>query len=327
MKYLIFLTMFYVSATMAAPRVDIAVGTGTPIIQTILPDSKDPNLYYFFPVSYKVSKHEGKIQFSYHETSNFWGVNGAYATMTVSAYFDKESLDLKVQEIKRQNPKATFTPVALLNSNITQLNTKLSPLINQVVCQPYGNFLGQDVGCQIDVNVKNREVFQKVIRRNIVNVLAYTYSFVAEVNGQLVKLSHSLPILFSEVGYGDYFFDSHGNVIQDPKVLEYRSLLKAKDDYYNRNLKVFDVDLKRLNAILKLCSGTKTSDECMGRLGDPELHRRFQEVTKARPADPYGQIQYEIKVAEEQFQNPRWLEILRRIKALEKELFSPKYLM
>jgi hypothetical protein len=312
--------LMWAAAVNAAPKFDVAVGTETPIMTTIVPDNKDANLYYFFPTSYRISKHEGRLQFTYYETSNFLGVNGAFAAMTMSANFDQQSLDLKVKEIKAQNPNARFTPVTVLSSTIAQMSTLPSPTLEAVKCQPQGNLLGQDVGCELVIKVKNREVFIKIIRRNLSNVLALSYSFTAEVNGQMREITHALPIVFGEVGSGNYFFDGKGNPIPDPLMEEYKSLLSQKDAYYNKYLKVYDQDLPKLRTIREKCAGLKTAAECRAQLKGTGLEQRFEAVVKARPSDPYGEIQYEIREEEKAFSSPGWVKLLTRIEELKKEL-------
>lgn len=294
MKTLVGVLLLWAAVVSAAPRLDTAAGSGEIIISTVVPDSQDPNLYYFFPRNYRISQHGGKMQFTYYETKNLLGVSGAYAVMVMSATVDRVNLDAKIQEIKAQNPNAKFAPITVINSTISQMLTLPGPTLEEVKCQTSGNTLGQDVGCELVIKTRSREVFIKAIRRNLSNVLSLTYSFAAQVNGQVREVTHSLPIIFGDVGDGNYFFDGDGNPIPDEVMEEYKALLLEKEAYYKKHINGLDLELPKLKTVQVQCAG--------------------QSTTECRENDK------KIKSIEKLLSNSKWLKILKRLEELKKEL-------
>ncbi len=290
MKFLVGIFFLLGAVTsVAAPRLDTAAGTGEILFSTVVPDSQDANLYYFFPKNYRISRFDGKLQFTYYEVKN-----AAYAVIVMSATVDRSDLDAKILAIKTQNPNARFAPITVINSTISEMLTVPGPVLESVKCQTNGGTLGQDVGCELSVTSKGRATFIKTIRRNLSNVLSLNYTFAAQVNGQAQIVAHSLPIIFGDVGDGNYFFDNEGNPIPDEVMEEYKALLEKKAVYYQKYINGLDLELPKLKAVQEQCANQNTK-ECR------ENENR-------------------IKAVEKVLSNSKWLKILKRLEELKKEL-------
>ena len=193
----------------AVPVVDTAIGTVTPLPVTVVPDDKDPNLYYYFPAAYAVSRDaSGKASFGYHEYSGLFGDKG-WAVMTMAAEFDS-NLAAKLAEVKTQNPAATFSPIPLTQGLISEGKIDLKYLSDSE-CQDAGGVIGQEIGCKFLVKSKYRSAFIKGMRASQIHQFYYNYEFAAIRNGTVGVFKHSVPIKFGDLGTGAYFFDKNGN--------------------------------------------------------------------------------------------------------------------
>lgn len=214
------LALFLTTLTVnAKPVLDEAVGTEKILIVTVLKDDVDPNLYHTFPKSMSVLKStSGQMQFAYQEYKRSYKRDRAIVSMVVGADFENAELKLKIGEILRQNPKAKFTPVIVEATSVRQGSIQ-SPYIKESECQMNGNFMGQEVGCEFEVNPKYKKQFLKKIRKGMVDVLYYSYQFPAKVLGKDTLLTHELPIKVGDLNQGGVFLDGNGNPIPMEKML------------------------------------------------------------------------------------------------------------
>ncbi len=89
-------------------------------------------------------------------------------------------------------------------------------LVSDIDCQSKGGVIGQLLTCVWKIGSRERETFRNMVRQEqIVQVLEYSYSFRAIASGVETDIQHSIPVFFSNLEQGDYFFDSKGKPIKD----------------------------------------------------------------------------------------------------------------
>jgi hypothetical protein len=93
---------------------------------------------------------------------------------------------------------------------------QFSILISDIQCQSQGNQIGEQVACSWRVDPDARKPFRSACRSGApVQILDYKYSFVGLQGGQQKTFNFSVPVYFSDLGSGDYFFDLDGSPIRD----------------------------------------------------------------------------------------------------------------
>jgi hypothetical protein len=213
MRFLLLSAIFLMTGTMAqaVPVIDTATGTTSGLLVTILPDSVDKNLYYFFPTNWGVatSVKSKKPAFSYIEYSTGWF---SPPQATVTAAFAAEGapdLDLKLKEILKDNALAKFTPIPILSARYVP-HKNFAKWITNVDCFEKGNTIGQIIGCTWTATVDSGRTFYRVVKgTGIIQVLEYNYVFGAMVNGKYTEISHSAGIYLDGLENGD-FWDADG---------------------------------------------------------------------------------------------------------------------
>jgi hypothetical protein len=199
----------------AIPVMDTAVGTKTPIMTTVLPDDKNPNLYYFFPNHYGISHSDktNKPEFFYMERKTGWFTSEGFVNTLFEAY-SSPAQKRKFDEIIKANPAAVFTPIPLSGGRPVPTQD-FNVLLTNIQCFEKGNMIGQKIGCKWDVDNESRLAFRRMVRSDIaVQVLEYNYSFSAMYNGKFMPFNFSAAVYFSDMGNVE-FYDSDGRIIRD----------------------------------------------------------------------------------------------------------------
>ncbi len=201
-------------AARATPIMDTGVGTITPTPVTVVRDDQNASLYYYFPTAYGVHRGSaGKAEFAYTEYDpRFSGPIGV-AVMTMAVEFDP-NLALKLEEIKKGDANAVFTPIVLSQGAIDEGKIKLQ-YVSDSECQEFGGVIGQQIGCKFVVKSKYRQAFVRGMRASQIHQFYYTYEFAGIRNGKTEVFKHSVPIKFGDLGEGNYFLDKNGNPIKD----------------------------------------------------------------------------------------------------------------
>jgi hypothetical protein len=220
MRHLIFIFAILMaqSVCFATPVMDTAVGTGTPVLATVVPDDKDPNQYYFFPNHYELAKDPAtqRMAFAYFEKSEgFWGIVKGFVN-TVFEPFVADQMKTKFDEILKMNKNAKFTSIVFTSSGLITPNEDFNGLISDVSCPKIGNQNGGQIYCSWKVPSDSRKAFRRAARGKVlVQVLEYDYSFIGIVGGRQQTFQHAVPVYFTNLGAGDYFFDQNMNPIKD----------------------------------------------------------------------------------------------------------------
>lgn len=212
MKLLLFCAMLAGSIAKATPVLEQGVGTVTPYTVTILPDDQDKNLFYFFPNHYGLSQLGDRKAFSCLQSRLASGASIVECNMIFDAELSTDTTK-KIQEIKATIPQAKFSPVPYTKMTII-LNKNTHPYLADVECQRNGSETGQEVTCDWKVNPSKFLPFRRMILDNaLVEVMQYEAQFIAVVDHQKISVPYTIPIYVSDLGKGDYFFDSNGNVL------------------------------------------------------------------------------------------------------------------
>lgn len=219
MKFLLVILSLVISyRAFATPVMDTAIGAGSNLVVTIVPDDKDPNLYYFFPNHFGLSRDSNNKRqlFSYIEKSEgFLGLSKSGYVNTIFEAGVSSLLSQKTDEIKKANPNAKFAPITIFRAGFLPHDV-FNILLTNIDCQHYGNVIGQQVACAWKVKGGDCEIFRHAVTKNaLVQVLDYGYSFIGMIQGKPVEINHSVPVYVSDLESGNYFFDSEGRVISD----------------------------------------------------------------------------------------------------------------
>lgn len=219
--YLFFLTVVALSTqlTEAAPRMDSVVGTGKPLMATVLPDNQDPNLFYVFPQKSNVAvKDDGKQDFLYIENRHYgWGkyqVLSARLGIGIVPNINSSELDAKVAEIKATNPNAKFAVISPFQTSVlAQVNEKDS-YFERVHCPEISGPLEVPVFCDIQVNPVLAKGFRKVMGSTNTQVLQLEYKFYGVVGGVTKEYAFTIPLRVGSITADGYFFDQNGDPIK-----------------------------------------------------------------------------------------------------------------
>lgn len=217
-KSKVFLTVLLLVASInsnALPVFTEGVGVSASLGETVLQDSEDGNLYYFFPNSFNLAKNEeDKVLFTYFEKSNFRSTD-AYAIMQYAASISKV-VQQKIIEIQKTNPKAKFTLVPAVNVAVDPTK-ELSPYLIKSSCQTGSGIIDSLISCKWDIRSELRKEFRKVIRGgDQVQVMFVSYSFLAmRLNKEQVQVNQRVVMYTGSVLNDSNFYDSNGNHIVD----------------------------------------------------------------------------------------------------------------
>lgn len=212
-------TVGFSFSSSAAPRMDTAVGTGQPIMATVLPDHEVPHLYYVFPQTSETSKRaDGSLDFLYVETwKRRWGrdrLGHAEARLWVQPSIDSEAIRQKVAEIKAQDPAARFAVVTIFKSEI-QGSDSGERYFEYSHCHPISGPLEVPVYCRLEVNVDLARGFKTLIQNSQARVFHYVYWFYGVVDGKIKAFTFAVPLKLGTIQESRYFVDQDGRPLDD----------------------------------------------------------------------------------------------------------------
>ena len=211
------LVLFVNHSALAAPKMDSAIGTGKPLMATVLPDHEDPNLYYVFPqTSDVVMKPDGKMDFLYIETRKYglgrYHVEAARLGVGIVPSISSPALEAKVVEIKATNPNAKFAVVTAFESTVSAKDENTT-YFQSGRCPEVNGPLEVPIYCDLDLNPAKATAFRKILASTSIRVLHLEYKFYGFADGKIQEFAYSVPIKVGSLAGGAYFFDQNGNPI------------------------------------------------------------------------------------------------------------------
>ena len=195
----------------AVPNLNVGTGTPLELLSTIVPDTDNSHLYYFFPRRFTLLEEKGRKSFTYFEKSGVFSTS-AYATMIFSPQLGEETLQ-KIADVRKVDTAAVFSPIPVTASTI-YAGGELAPFLKQISCQPTGGTLESDIGCTWKLDSGRRKAFQKLVRAGQqIQLMFVAYEFSALAGDKIERLKHAVAMYIDGLETGPYFFDSNGKPI------------------------------------------------------------------------------------------------------------------
>lgn len=223
-KVMLLLWILKSSIAVAAPKMDVGVGTSLPLMATVVPDHETPNLYYVFPQSSDmVVRQDGRYEFLYIEN---WSkrplrrskIQQAEARMWVRPSIESPALKQKIAEIMASNPSAKFSVVTAFKTEVTSSDREESYFLNTDCTQVSGP-LEIPVYCRLEINPRLASGFKTLVRNSQARVFHYLYYFYGYANGNLREFKFAVPLKMGSLHGSGYFVDQYGDELDSPSAV------------------------------------------------------------------------------------------------------------
>ncbi len=169
-------------------------------VLTIYPDHKDPNRFYIAPNVAMIAKNSRGIPvFSYYDTRKSLFQPIGIMQMTLVPSYTLESLEVAKLSILAKNPKAVFSGVPFIRSELA-LTGSLKSLFSDSRCNHIAGLIGQEQSCVIELTNNGRYLFAKAIRHKLLfATLQFSYSIHAvrlRANNTYedIEISHGIAV-------------------------------------------------------------------------------------------------------------------------------------
>ena len=204
----------------AAPRMDTAIGSGTVMFATVLPDHQDPNLYYVFPQSSAVlTNQDGESSFLYLENRKYrlfggYRVLSAQLQLGLKVSIENPDLKAKMDEIKTQNPNAKFSVITAFKTEVIE-SKKINSFFLDSSCPEVGGPLEVPIFCTVNINPILSAGFRSLIQNTEIAVLNLAYHFYGFADGKIMEFEFTVPLNVGSLDNNHYFVDQNGSPLYD----------------------------------------------------------------------------------------------------------------
>lgn len=215
--FFVFLLVLQMSFAQAMPDMGESVGVRGGQLATVVPDDVDKNHFYIFPQMGSILVNsKGQQQFRYVETRLYrrksYSIQDALLSLGLKIGFDNPDLSSKIEQIKATNPKATFSTVTFVASEVT-VDQTIEGKYLESSCSQIAGPAEVPVYCTLKVNPILATSFRQLIQNGPIRVLQYTYQFYGKGKGQTNLYTFTVPLVLGAFADPSLFVDQYGDPI------------------------------------------------------------------------------------------------------------------